>query len=258
MSKLSVALRRPLDELARTLTSFDHRHRIDQVFFDWLEMSALAISNRCDLMQYQQREARYMTIVAGYSRDEARKMAEMLGSLAKALAYEDSDCPLSTLMTRLELGSKAMKGRLGQFYTPFHVSYMMAQMVLAPRDQLAEEIKEKGYLTMQEPACGAGGMVLAFARAFEERGFSVKNQLYVTAIDIDPAAVHMTYLQASLRGIPAVVFHGDTLRGTTTANWLTPAYVAGRWDLRLKGETPRIVPGIARWKIVSDDQAMQI
>jgi hypothetical protein len=246
MSK-SVAPRQPLDELARALNSFDHRHRIDEIFFNWLEMSAIAISNAVDRAQYDKREARYMAIVGNYSRDEAQLLAEMTGMLWLAIAR--GGAPLSELMTRLELGSKAMKSRLGQFYTPFNVSYMMAKMLLQPRDQLVEEIKAKGYVTMMEPACGAGGMVLAFAQAFEEAGFNPHTQLYVAAVDIDQAAVHMTYLQIAMLSIPAVVFQGDSLRVNTSAHWLTPEYVSGRWNLRLNGETPKPVPGIARWSI---------
>jgi hypothetical protein len=106
-------------------------------------------------------------------------------------------------------------------------------MTLAPADKLVAQIAEKGFLTMAEPACGAGGMVLAFAKALEDEGINFQKHLHVTAQDIDPGSVHMTYVQTALMGIPAVVIQGDTLRGTATAHWFTPFHVLYGWNRRL-------------------------
>jgi hypothetical protein len=241
------AARQPLEKLAHTLKSFDHRHRIDQVFYDWLELAAIAHANTCDRAQYAERELRYVEVAKRYTEDEITDMASMTAMLA--LALTKGEAPLHTLMSRMELGSNAMKGRLGQFYTPFQVSYMMARLAMAPRDKLGEQVKAQGYISFMEPACGAGGMMLAFAQAFEEAGFDPHKQLHITAVDIDIAAVHMTYLQAVLLGLPATVFHGDSLRQRQFSYWLTPRFVADRWDLRLAGKTPEPVPGVARWRI---------
>jgi hypothetical protein len=190
-----IPARSPLDELARVLISFGNRHRIDTVLQDWIEMAALASPISVDRLQYADREARYMAIVGRYSKEEARLMAEMLSLLILALE-RDIDSPLTTLISKLELGSAGARKRMGQYATPFHVSYMMARMSLAPADKLAEEIERKGFITMMEPTCGAGGMVLAFARALQEAGFNFQKHLHVTAQDIDPMCVHMTYVQA--------------------------------------------------------------
>src|SRR2546430_9240172 len=58
-------------------------------------------------------------------------------------------------------------------------------------------------------------------------------QLHVTAIDLDIIAVHMAYVQCTLLHIPAIILHGDTLRGETYSVWRTFAHVMGLWDAKL-------------------------
>lgn len=292
MSKLSNVARHPLDNLARALNSFGHRHRIDRVFFDWVEMCALALSNKVDFAQYDRREADYMTIVKAYSKEEARLMAEMMAMLVQALerSYES---PFQALLQKLELGSTGAKKRLGQFMTPFTLSQAMARMSLAPADGLAELVAQKGYITMMEPACGAGGMILAFAEALQEAGINFQKQLHVTAQDVDRSCTHMSYVCASLVGIPAVVLQGNSLSNDPPSQvWYTPFHVMHGWTGRLKYQdvpqlperviepdpmledvqelmalleqvtpdpTPQLPdpliqrPGLTRWKIIPDD-----
>jgi hypothetical protein len=50
--------------------------------------------------------------------------------------------------------------------------------------------------------------------------------MLVNAIDISPLCFHMTFLQLALRGIPALVEHGNTLSGERFARAWTPATTA--------------------------------
>src|SRR5205807_1311624 len=52
-------------------------------------------------------------------------------------------------------------------------------------------------------------------------------------IDLDIIAVHMSYVQCTLLHIPAIILHGDTLRGETYSVWRTFAHVMGFWDAKL-------------------------
>src|SRR2546426_12081081 len=61
-------------------------------------------------------------------------------------------------------------------------------------------------------------------------------QLHVTAIDLDIVAVHMAYVQCTLLHIPAIILHGDTLRGDIYSQWRTFAHVMGFWDAKLARE----------------------
>ena len=92
-------------------------------------------------------------------------------------------------------------------------------------DTVGEVIAEQGFVTVQEPACGAGGMMIAAADAIERRGFDIGRQLYVDGTDISAMCFKMTYLQASLRGIPATIRRGNTLALETFDQAVTPAFL---------------------------------
>ena len=59
-----------------------HRHRCYEVFRDFCELAALSFSNAVDRQQFEAREARYLEIVKGYSKDEAHRFPAMLAELA--------------------------------------------------------------------------------------------------------------------------------------------------------------------------------
>lgn len=221
---------RPGRELARLLNALGHRYPIDRVFRDWLEMSAIAISNHVDLARHERREARYMTIVGQYQKPEVEDLKTMFHLLVDELEIT-RECVLSPLISDLELHTG--RKRMGQFFTPFHLSHMMARMTFHPKEDIEKIIAEKGFITAMEPACGAGGMVLAMARALEDLDINYQKLLHVTAVDIDPMCVHMTYIQASLMAIPAIVVQGDSLRATTTEHWFTPMHILYGWGRRL-------------------------
>ena len=94
-------------------------------------------------------------------------------------------------------------------------------------------VEERGFLRVMEPCVGSGAMVIALARALREKSINYQQALHVTAIDCDIIAVHMAYVQCTLLHIPAVVLHGDSLRGETYSVWRTLAHVMGLWDVKL-------------------------
>ncbi len=213
---------------ADLLRANSHRHRLHQVFSDFCELSALAISNSVDRHQYEIREARYMTIIGRYSKDEAQRFAEMLACCTMALELELHDF-LGKLFMSLELGSSFA----GQFFTPYSVSKLMASMTL--HDVTPERIEQLGgFITASEPACGAGAMVIAMAETLSENKVNYQRCLHITAVDVDATAAHMAYLQFSLLHIPAIVIHGNSLSLETFGHWLTPAHILGGWDHRLR------------------------
>ncbi|VEB92810.1 Uncharacterised protein [Citrobacter koseri] len=92
---------------------------------------------------------------------------------------------------QLELGDKYR----GQFFTPWDVGIMMARMQLG---NVADNFADKPFITLAEPACGAGCMVLAFATVLRDAGYSPHRYLWVSATDIDPLAAGMAYIQLTL------------------------------------------------------------
>ena len=77
-----------------------------------------------------------------------------------------------------------------------------------------------------------------------DEGINYQHCLHVTAIDLDSVAVHMAYVQCTLLHIPALILHGDTLRGDVYSQWRTFAHVMGFWDARLARDVrQRAIPG---------------
>ncbi len=133
---------------------------------------------------------------------------------------------LGRLYMELELGST----HTGQFFTPPELSELMAR--LSYGDALAT--LDKPFVTLQEPACGAGGMVLAFVKAMLSHGHNPAERLWAHCQDVDRLAALMCYLQLSLWHVPAVVVVGNTLAMKAREVFYTPAHYLGFWDSKLR------------------------
>lgn len=214
-----------------------HRRERWRIFSDFVEMAALAFSNV--ITPDQEREARYLKIVSTYEKEEVAEFPKLLALTVDALEPGGRDF-LGEAFMSLELGSHWH----GQFFTPIDVCRMMAEMTI---DAGVEEmIRERGFFTVQEPAAGAGAMVIALADVLRVRKINPQQTMHVTAIDVDATAAHMAYVQFSLLHIPAIVHVGNTLTLETRASYRTPAHVLGFWDFKLRGHSeiaPPIEPG---------------
>ena len=212
----------PTESRKQFIKAFDrlahHRERHD-VLADFLEMAVCAIRKTtlppgpaADAI-----EAQYMAVVARNTPEDVRAMPELLG--IAALAVQAGGCDfLGQVVGDLEL----LNEHMGQFFTPYDLSRMIAEMTLQDAGEL---IREKGFVTVAEPASGAGGMIIAAADVIEKQGFDIGRQLYVDATDISPMCFKMTYLQVSLRGIPATIRRGNTLSLEMSDQAHTPAFL---------------------------------
>jgi hypothetical protein len=214
--------------LVKLLQSCGYRHDTYTVFSDFVEMAALAVSNSIDFMQREEREARYMRIIGKYEKDEQARFPQMLAELTMAMGSGVAD-HLGRTFGELEIHNSAA----GQFFTPYELCKLMARMTL-DGDEVRAKIAERGFITAQEPACGAGAQIIAMAEALQELQINYQQCLHVTAIDVDSRAAHMTYLQLSLLGVPAIVYEGNTLTMEMRGRWYTPAHIMGMWDNKLR------------------------
>lgn len=132
----------------------------------------------------------------------------------------------------------------GQFFTPYEVSRLMAGIVMADQAELQAQQQQRGYITLQEPACGAGGMVIAAIHALADSGFNYQQAMHVTAIDVDRRCAHMTYVQLTLLHVPAIVIQGNALSLEVLETWYTPAHIFGGWSRRLR--EPQVVSDVVQ------------
>jgi type I restriction-modification system DNA methylase subunit len=186
-------------------------------------MSAIALHNGVN--RSESLESEYIEIVGKYSKDEAGNIAELFANLVVLLNPEPRDI-LGSLYMELELGNN----NNGQFFTSPEISLMLAEITY--RDEL--EKLEKPFITLSEPACGAGGMVLAFTKIMRDHNHNPAEKLWVQCTDIDRTAGLMCYLQLSLWNIPAEVIIGNTLSMEVREVFYTPAHYLGNWDAKLR------------------------
>src|SRR5580698_5821659 len=125
----------------------------------------------------------------------------------------------------------------GQFFSPYPLCRMMAKMTLGDEEDVRARIEARGFVTVQEPCCGSGAMVIALAHEMRELGINHQQHLHVTATDVDPKCVHMAYVQFALLHIPAVIVHGNTLSLEEFGRWYTPAHIMDGWAWKLRRES---------------------
>lgn len=189
-------------EIIEIINNISGKYSAYEVFTDWIRCSAISICNFCDMIHddvWKEREQNYLTTIQKYSIEERAKFGMMMGMLAETLENKITDV-LGEIYMESGMGSKAA----GQFFTPYHISKLCADLQNIEPD-------EAGKYIINEPSCGGGGMVIAMAASLKDNGIDYQKKMYVVAQDLDWKGVYMCYLQLSLLGIKAVCIQGNTL-----------------------------------------------
>ncbi len=84
------------------------------------------------------------------------------------------------------------RGEHGQFFTPTHLTDLMAQMDGAKEDQ-----------TVSDPACGSGRTLISMSKLNENMRF--------VGVDLAPDCAKMTALNMQLFDLDADIYCGDSL-----------------------------------------------
>lgn len=218
-------MRQHLKNIIKKIEWLSGRHGAWTVFSDFIAMAAISIRNSTSLLDREEKEREYLSIAKKYKREELDKFGEILGELVMGLEKEKTDI-LGMLFMELGLSNKWK----GQFFTPMSIAELMAEISM---NQVKRIIEEEGYITVNEPAVGAGAMIIGLAKVLERHGYNYQKQMVVIAQDIDIKSVYMSYIQLSLLGIPAKVMHANTLTLEVYEIWDTPFYVLGMWNYRL-------------------------
>ena len=165
---------------------------LDRVWSDWIEVSAIALA-KLDLRQADAREDRYRQIMGQYEKDEAQQLAHAFAHLVMAFEKSQTEGEFGDLLgstfMMLDMGSS----HNGQFFTPYEISMMMGMMLMGEGQELVQKVGERGFVRLLEPACGAGGMVIAAAQSLHQAGVPYQQSMHAVAIDIDRRCAHMTF-----------------------------------------------------------------
>lgn len=225
-------------KIFQSLTS---RHNPWTVWQDFINVSACAMANAVDKTPeiYMRREESYRATVKKYTTEEVNSLSELFGLTIAALEENPAQDFLGNLYMNLDFGSSWS----GQFFTPWHISEMMARMMIG--DTLQADLEKKGWASICDPCCGAGCMLMAFAQACrQELKINYQPQILFVGQDIDRVVAQMCYLQVSLLGCAGYIVVGNTLsqpiRGelltlvvdTECEVWYTPMWFSDTWTYR--------------------------
>lgn len=201
-----------------------HKHRYD-VFSDFVTVSAISIYNV--LHKDEEKEKEYLRIINAYSKEDIETICHLFGLVVIMSDFTPRDV-LGELFMGLELGNK----QNGQYFTPPEVADLMANIVHG--DSLNKI--DKSFITVTDPACGAGSMILSFTKLLISKGHNPAQKMWAQCIDIDRTVALMCFIQLSLWYVPAAIIVGNALNLEIREIWHTPAHSLGGWDLKLKSQ----------------------
>lgn len=178
-----------------------------QVFNDCIEMFALSIQNTfCFGQTFEKNENRYKDITKNYSESEIETIVKIFAEITNALEANPFQDFLGDLYMQLDMGSSA----LGQFFTPYTVSYAMAESSFDEKNAKAE-LSQKGYISVLEPAVGGGANVIAFCEVLKNHDINYQTQCVIVCQELSKLTALMCYTALSLIGCAAVVKIGNSL-----------------------------------------------
>ena len=224
-------------EFVRIIDRLSYSRQKWQVWSDLVAAMACAISNSVDRRNdhWERREKEYLACVKNMG--DAEAAARAFAVVVDALEANPDQDFLGDMYMSLELGNHWT----GQFFTPYSISRMMAEMMLPDP---AEKIRQKGWISICDPCIGGGAMLVAAAGKLRRQEVNYHDHALFIGQDIDRIVGMMAYIQLSLLGCPGYIVIADTLRNPVVGDalmpaeqegqefWYTPFYFKDTWDAR--------------------------
>jgi methylase of polypeptide subunit release factors len=124
-----------------------------------------------------------------------------LGRLFNLYVSAVEDMPFSDILGELFMRLDINSVRAGQFFTPFPIAEFMSRVTF-DSDTFMSKAKEKGCVTVCDPACGSGVMLLAYAKVVHDAlGREGTDKLELYGMDTDIRCVNMCKIQIRLNGL---------------------------------------------------------
>ena len=193
------------------------------------------------------------TIRKKYRDADMETMGNMLMQLVYGMDADTDQDFLGELYMACNLGND----HAGQFFTPYNVCQCMSEITY----DVPALLDGKGFIAVNDPACGAGALLLSFANACKRHDINYQQKVLFVAQDIDYTVGLMCYIQLSLMGCAGYVVIGDTLINPCTAYdkkgllpagdperiWFTPLFSDGIWyGRRLAAQMDLLISGSSR------------
>ena len=185
-----------------------------------MEIMSITLANVVRTPQWEEREQQYLRLIKGVDVSTTTKaFAYIMEWFGKQAEPVDLLGPFHTWVGMDNSGS-------GQFFTPWSVAVMMSEISLGTEEAMKAVIAKKGYATINDPTCGASGMLVAAANVLQRKDIDYTKSAAFYGQELMPTTARTCFVQCALYGMPAVIGHGDTLRMTTIETFVTPAFWA--------------------------------
>lgn len=208
-----------------------------QVWADTITVMACSLANAVDKTEprHSNREKEYADCIKRLGSVE--KPANLFAIVVEALERNPDQDFLGSLYMDLELGNHWK----GQFFTPYNISRLMAEMTLG---NCQEQIDREGWISVCDPTVGGGAMLIAGANAVRRQNVNYQKHILFVGQDIDRIVAMMAYIQISLLGCPGYIVVGNSLTNPMIGSalmpvekeeqefWYTPLYFSNVWHYR--------------------------
>ncbi|MFQ9763880.1 MAG: N-6 DNA methylase [Gemmiger formicilis] len=240
-------------EFLRLFDSLCGKYSRWEVWSDFIQLTAIDMSNATDKVNAPKRMETGKTIRKKYRDADMETMGNMLMQLVYGMDADTEQDFLGELYMACNLGND----HAGQFFTPYNVCRCMSEITY----DVPALLDGKGFIAVNDPACGAGALLLSFANICKRKGINYQEKVLFVAQDIDYTVGLMCYIQLSLMGCAGYVVIGDTLINPCTAYdkkgllpagdperiWFTPLFSDGIWyGRRLAAQMDLLISGSSR------------
>ena len=160
-----------IKEFTAKIQDLDRSKSIQSIFQDFLSLSTYSLAQ--PFYRSSDIEQKYKLVIDKYTKEQADEFPKLLAFLINALEEEHQDF-LGQIYMNLGFGN----AKKGQFFTPYSVSKMMSEINFADIDL---KMKNKDFITLSEPCCGSGGIIIAFAETVPVE--KIIQELYVVLLN---------------------------------------------------------------------------
>lgn len=208
-----------------------------EVWADLISAMACSLSNATDRLpeHFERREKEYARCIERLGSVEV--LVKIFCIIVMALEHEPEQDFLGKMYMNLNLGNHWK----GQFFTPYGVCKMMSQITVGDIDR---QIEEQGYISICDPACGAGATLIAAANNLKQSKYNFQNHVIFVGQDVDRIVAQMCYIQLSLLGCAGYICVGNTITNPMAGHvlfpqerdghelWYMPMFQADVWQCR--------------------------
>jgi type I restriction-modification system DNA methylase subunit len=213
-------------------SSISQKYDTWELWTDFILLSSIAVSNRVDRYNYQDRENYYMKAINKYDKSTQEKFSELFSLFISGITKNPWQDWLGYVATMLNLTNRQNE----QIFTPYCLAKLSADITM---NNLSKSLKKKPFISVYDPCCGSGSLLIAAAETANAQKINFQEKILMIGQDISLTAGLMCYLQLSFLNCAGYIVIGDTLSKPCTGEtpfihpnpniWFTPMYFSNQW-----------------------------